>query len=129
MRRLVDEKNTAVREYERKINGQEREIASCQEQREDIKRSLHNRETEHVDLKAKIEASRGKIRDSEEEYAQHRNTNNEIVRANKQTKQELGIIQASLKHEQDIHADNVYRLDSIKQALMAGAEERQWQST
>lgn len=72
-----------MRDYQLKINGQEKLINSNQCELDEIKRFISIKGTENSDLKAKVSVTKNKIKDGEIEYAKLRETNSEVVRANK----------------------------------------------
>jgi|LauGreDrversion4_2_1035121.scaffolds.fasta_scaffold224342_1 chromosome segregation ATPase len=67
--------------------------------------------------------------DSESEYARVREGITEVLKANKVVKAELNVMQAALKHENDLDQDNHCRKDTLKRNLLKTGDELQWQKS
>jgi len=52
-----------------------------------------------------------------------REQNSDVVRKNKVIKAELGVLQQSLRHENELDTDNLYRLEVTKKNLVKTTEE------
>ena len=61
MHRLNNEKEQAYRDYEQKVNGQDRSISLAKQEIEEQNRLLINKDSENSDLLLKISGSREKI--------------------------------------------------------------------
>ena len=63
---------------------------------------------------------------SESEYARVREDISGVLKANKVVKAELNVMQAALKHENDLDQDNHCRKDAFRRNLQKTADELQW---
>jgi septal ring factor EnvC (AmiA/AmiB activator) len=64
---------------------------------------------------------------SETEYAKLREEISSVLKANKAVKTELNVLQAALKHENDLDADNHCRKEEARRTLAKTSDELQWQ--
>ncbi|TNV73626.1 hypothetical protein FGO68_gene4756 [Halteria grandinella] len=127
MAKLQADKDIAEREYGLKINGQEDQIKQFQSHLSDIQKNVSQKDQENKELTEKLNKTKGSIEEAESEYAKLREQNSDVVRKNKVIKAELGVLQQSLRHENDLDTDNLYRLEVTKKNLVKTTEEIQYQ--
>jgi chromosome segregation ATPase len=102
MKGLLTEKDSALAQYEAKVNGQEVTRTNYQGKLEDIKRLIASQDLQNKDLYDKLTALKAKIGDAEQEYPQLREQLSDVMKSNRGIKQELGLCQSALRHENDL---------------------------
>lgn len=117
MRKLTEDKDHSMRQYELELTGHQTDIANGQTELTDIIKHIAIATKENDEIMQRITHTTTRMRDTESEYASIRNDTNHILLANKQLKQELSVIQAALKTELDINEENTLRIDTVKRKL------------
>lgn len=110
-----------------KVNGQEAVIEDCKAQIAHSQQQILAREAENRELDDKLKDYRLQMLASESEYGKLREEISGVLKANKAVKTELNVLQAALKHENDLDADNHIRKEEAKRTLAKTTDELQWQ--
>lgn len=110
-----------------KVNGQEAVIEDCKAQVLHTQQQILAREAENRELDDKLKDYRVQMLASETEYSKLREEITQVLKANKTVKTELNVLQAALRHENDLDADNHCRREEARRTVAKTSNELQWQ--
>lgn len=120
---LKDDKDVALKDYQSKIDVQEKQIGMAQRELDELKRINKNKDSDNSEALTKIRSDKDLLRNHDSEYKQLRDSNDDQVARNKHLKDEIAALQDQIQEESKRAMELKGLKDKLSHQLYRGAED------